>query len=72
MLIVHGATDYILDMHPAVRYTAKLQQAQKGDQPILLLVDWQSGHSGSEYELLYMLNFVLWQTGHPHFQPKNN
>ncbi len=72
MLIVHGATDYILDMHPAVRYTAKLQQAQKGDRPILLLVDWQSGHSGSEYELLYMLKFALWQTGHPHFQPKNN
>ncbi len=68
MLIVHGATDYILDMHPAVRYTAKLQQAQKGDRPILLLVEENSGHSGSADEIVYMLKFALWQTGHPDFQ----
>lgn len=72
MLIVHGATDYILEMHPAVRYTAKLQQAEKGERPILLLIDWQSGHYSSEYELLYMLKFALWQTGHPDFQLKKN
>jgi len=68
MLIVHGATDYILEMHPAVRYTTKLQEAQKGERPVLLLVDWESGHNGSEYELLYLLKFALWQTGHPDFQ----
>jgi len=68
MLIVHGATDYILDMHPAVRYTAKLQQAQKGNRPILLLVEENSGHGGSENEILYMLKFALWQTGHKDFQ----
>jgi len=70
MLIVHGATDYILDLHPAVRYTAKLQQAQKGDRPILLLVDENSGHYGSANEILYMLKFALWQTGHKDFQLK--
>jgi len=70
MLIVHGATDYILDMHPAVRYAAKLQQAQQGERPVLLLVDMESGHHGSEYELLYMLKFALWQTGHKDFQLK--
>ncbi len=70
MLITHGATDYILAMHPALRYAAKLQQAQQGDRPILLLVDWNSGHAGSEYELLYMLKFALWQTGHKDFQLK--
>lgn len=57
-----------MDMHPAVRYTAKLQQAQKGERPILLLVDWNSGHSGSVYKLLYMLKFAFWQTGHSDFQ----
>ena len=70
MLIVHGATDYILEIHPAVRYTAKLQQAQKGDRPILLLIDEKSGHYGSANEILYMLKFALWQTGHKDFQLK--
>lgn len=70
MLIVHGATDYILGMHPAARYTAKLQQRQKGKRPILFLVDWEAGHLGSEEEMLYIYKFALWQTGHPDFQPK--
>ncbi|MEI2739568.1 MAG: prolyl oligopeptidase family serine peptidase [Chitinophagaceae bacterium] len=70
MLISHGATDYILAIHPVARYVAKLQQAQKGDNPILFLVDWEGGHLGSENELLYILKFALWQTGHPDFQIK--
>ncbi|MCL6460694.1 MAG: prolyl oligopeptidase family serine peptidase [Flavobacterium micromati] len=70
MLILHGATDYILSMHPVARYTAKLQEMQKGNRPILLSVDWNSGHGGSQSELLYILKFALWQTGHPDFQLK--
>ncbi|MGZ8541545.1 MAG: prolyl oligopeptidase family serine peptidase [Chitinophagaceae bacterium] len=70
MLISHGATDYILSMHPVARYAAKLQEMQKGDSPILFLVDWNSGHLGSQSELLYILKFALWQTGHPDFQLK--
>ncbi len=69
MLISHGATDYILSMHPAARYTAKLQRMQKGKRPILFLVNWESGHLGSDEEMLYMYKFALWQTGHPDFQP---
>ncbi len=70
MLIVHGGTDYILGIHPAARYTAKLQQMQKGNRPILLLVDWEAGHHGSNEEMLYMYKFAFWQTGHPDFQMK--
>jgi prolyl oligopeptidase len=70
MLISHGATDYILSMHPVARYTAKLQEMQKGNRPILLSVDWNSGHGGSQSELLYILKFAFWQTGHPDFQLK--
>lgn len=70
MLISHGASDYILEMHPVARYAAKLQEMQKGDSPILFLVDWNSGHLGSQSELLYILKFALWQTGHPDFQLK--
>jgi len=39
------ATDYILSRSPAARYTAKLQEAQKGDRPILFLVNWNGGHA---------------------------
>ncbi|MGZ5220425.1 MAG: prolyl oligopeptidase family serine peptidase, partial [Chitinophagaceae bacterium] len=70
MLISHGATDYILSMHPVARYAAKLQEMQKGASPILFLIDWNSGHLGSQNELLYILKFALWQTGHPDFQLK--
>jgi len=70
MLILHGATDYILSMHPVARYAAKLQEMQKGDSPILFLVDWNSGHGGSQNELLHIMKFALWQTGHPDFQIK--
>lgn len=68
MLIVHGATDYILDLHPAVRYTAKLQQAQKGERPVLLMVNPKGGHLGGDMENLFIYKFALWQTGHPDFQ----
>lgn len=70
MLISHGATDYILGIHPAARYTAKLQQMQRGSRPILFLVDWETGHLGGEEEMLYMYKFAFWQSGHPDFQLK--
>ncbi len=71
MLIVHGATDYILAMSPVARYTAKLQEHQKGERPILLLVDWDGGHATvDENEPFYILKFAFWQTGHPEFQLK--
>ncbi|KIC96207.1 prolyl oligopeptidase family serine peptidase [Flavihumibacter solisilvae] len=68
MLIIHGATDYILAMHPAARYAATLQERQQGKNPILFLTDWEGGHVGSENEIFYILKFALWQSGHPDFQ----
>ncbi len=70
MLLVHGATDYILNMHPVARYAAKLQENQKGNRPILFLTSWEGGHLGNQDELLYTLKFALWQSGHPDFQLK--
>ena len=73
MLIIHGATDYILSMSPAARYAAKLQQEQKGDRPMLFLVNWEGGHAtANEDEPIHILKFALWQTGHPDFQMKTN
>lgn len=68
MLVVHGATDYTLATAPAVRYTGRLRQAQKGNRAILLMVHPQGGHLGGTEEMIDLLKFSLWQTGHPHFQ----
>ncbi|MCF8247085.1 MAG: prolyl oligopeptidase family serine peptidase [Saprospiraceae bacterium] len=70
MFISHGATDYILALHPAVRYAARLQKEQQGERPIFLFVDWAGGHNGGELDILYTLKFALWQSGHPDFQLK--
>ena len=73
MLIIHGATDYILSMSPAARYAAKLQDEQKGDRPILFLVNWEGGHvTANADEPVHILKFALWQTGHPDFQVKKD
>lgn len=71
MLIVHGATDYIISLSPAARYAAQYQEKQKGNRPALFLVEWEGGHMGAEGEIFYLLKFALWQTGHPEFQPVN-
>jgi prolyl oligopeptidase len=72
MLIIHGATDYILDLSPAARYSARLQLSQKGERPILFLVQWEGGHATvNENEPIDILKFALWQTGHPDFQLGN-
>jgi prolyl oligopeptidase len=71
VLIIHGATDYILGMSPAARYAARLQEAQRGERPILFWVQWEGGHSTSnENEPIDILKFALWQTGHPEFHLK--
>ncbi len=70
MLIIHGATDYILALHPAARYAATLQERQLGDRPILFLTDWESGHSGGGADVFHVTKFILWQSGHPDFQLK--
>lgn len=71
MLVIHGATDYILDIQPAARYVAKYQASQEGSRPTLFLVNWEGGHTTMDpNEPVYILKFALWQTGHPDFQWK--
>jgi prolyl oligopeptidase len=69
LLIVHGATDYIISLSPAARYAARYQANQAGNRPVLFRVQWQGGHKGGESEVFDILRFALWQTGHPDFQP---
>ena len=69
LLIVHGATDYIISLSPAARYAARYQANQAGNRPVLFRVQWQGGHQGGESEVFDILRFALWRTGHPDFQP---
>ena len=72
MLVAHGGTDYIIALTAPARYVATLQAMQKGTRPQLFLVDWDSGHSGGGVsEIIGTLKFMLWQSGHPEFQPAN-
>lgn len=72
MLVVHGATDYIIALTGPSRYVATLQAKQKGTRPQLFFVDWESGHAGGGIdEIIGTLKFMLWQSGHPEFQLKN-
>lgn len=36
--------------------------------PMLLLMDPSGGHLGGTAEMIDVLKFALWQTGHPDFQ----
>ena len=47
MLIINGATDYIVPIHNVARYVARLQNFQNSDRPILFMVDWANGHNGA-------------------------
>ncbi len=72
MLVVHGATDYIIDLTSPARYVATLQTKQKGTRPQLFMVDWEGGHlGGGVNETSNTLKFMFWQSGHPDFQPLN-
>jgi prolyl oligopeptidase len=71
MLVVHGATDYIVALTAPARYVATLQARQKGARPQLFYVDWEGGHSGGGLdEIIGTLKFMLWQSGHKDFQLK--
>ncbi len=73
MLVVHGATDYIIDLTAPARYVATLQAMQKGSRPQLFMVNWEAGHTSSGMdEIISTLKFMFWQSGHAEFQPTSN
>jgi prolyl oligopeptidase len=58
------------------KFAAALQNASTSGRPVLMKVNYNSGHSTEDRYANYvnaanMLAFVLWQCGHPDFQPKN-
>lgn len=75
MLMINGATDYIVPIHNVARYVAKLQNVQKSERPSLFMVDWNNGHQGagtSPDDMIRKYKFLFWQTGHSDFQLKQD
>jgi prolyl oligopeptidase len=76
VLVVHGANDIRVDVWQSVKFANRLMRATAGGRPVLLRLDFDSGHGqGSSREQLQARtadswSFVLWQAGVPEFQPK--
>jgi len=72
-----GMNDPLVNPWMTGKFTARIQNINKElKKPVLLNVDFNSGHEGSTDELdVYeewgnIFSFVLWQTGHPDYQLK--
>ncbi|MCL4539366.1 MAG: prolyl oligopeptidase family serine peptidase [Bacteroidetes bacterium] len=56
------------------KFAAALQQATGSGKPVLMKVNYESGHFTEEKMVTFrnfadQYSFILWQTGHPGFQP---
>jgi prolyl oligopeptidase len=56
------------------KFAAALQNASLSGKPVLMMVNYDSGHFTEEKEVTFrnfanQFSFILWQTGHPDFQP---
>jgi prolyl oligopeptidase len=74
VLLETGANDPRVEPWVIAKMAARLQAATASDRPILLRVDFDTGHFGGttdqEAELLAdEWSFLLWQFGDPGFQP---
>lgn len=77
-LVTTGFNDpRVISWIPA-KFAAKLQNENGSANPVLLQVDYSTGHFGGETMTDYFENisdiysFIMWQCGHPDFQPKAN
>ena len=76
MLFTAGMNDARVSAWQPGKMVARMQSATNSGQPILLKVAFDGGHYGSSpskriEELTNFYSFLLWQLGHPDFQPVN-
>lgn len=72
MLIGSGATDYAVPLWVGGKMVARLRAASPDGKPVLWKIEWEAGHNaGVDYVELDTdeFAFLLWQLGHPAFQP---
>ncbi len=76
VLFTHGVNDPRVEVWESTKAAAKLQSATASGKPVLLRLDYESGHGvGStkaqrNAERADILAFLLWQFGDLEFQPK--
>jgi prolyl oligopeptidase len=74
-LFTAGMNDPRLKPWQSTKMVARLQAATSSGKPVLLLVDFEAGHTGGtegQYQkrLANSWSFLLWQFGAPDFQPQ--
>jgi prolyl oligopeptidase len=76
ILFQHGVNDTRVNVGQSNKMAARLMAASTSGKPILLDLDYDSGHGQGETKaqkhrrLADLYGFVLWQAGDPEFQPK--
>lgn len=76
VLFTHGVNDVRVAVWHSTKTAARLQQASASGRPVLLRLDYETGHGvGStkaqrNAERADVLSFLLWQFGAPDFQPQ--
>jgi prolyl oligopeptidase len=75
-MLMHGVNDSRVDVWQSLKFASRLADAQKGQQAVLLRLDYEAGHgSGSSanqanQRTADLQAFMLWQMGVPEFQPQ--
>jgi prolyl oligopeptidase len=75
VLITHGANDPRVAVWHSSKMAARLQAATVSGRPVLLDLDFDSGHgigdtkTQRQRQTADIYSFLLWQLGHPEFQP---
>ncbi|HUL96588.1 MAG TPA: prolyl oligopeptidase family serine peptidase [Usitatibacter sp.] len=76
VLLTAGMNDPRIPAWQPGKMAARLQQASTSGKPVLLRIDWDSGHGVGtprrkrDEELADIYSFLLWQMGDPAFQPR--
>ncbi len=76
VLLIHGVNDPRVDVWHSAKFAARVLAATTSGKPVLLDLDYDAGHgigatkAQRQRDTADMYAFLLWQTGHPDFQPK--
>lgn len=74
--ITAGFNDSRVTVWSPAKFAARLMAANTSDNPVLLWVDFESGHGISDSKTKYfesqanIFSFALWQTAHPEFNAR--
>ncbi len=76
VMLTHGVNDPRVEVWQSTKAAARLAAANPNGKPVLLRLDYDAGHGvGSTKQQIFgeradWYSFMLWQMGHPEFQPR--